>query len=131
MDLIVSISSAFSFALYFSYVIERINADEPSRRISSEDLGGRPNEQKDPQMKEVVGQLLKIADQIDNDVEFQRSVKRGYNLIFQRQWDFNTMSLLFWGIVCEIVSSSGQIVTAGVDAAVLHLKLINSVCSAH
>lgn len=61
-------------------MIERINADEPSRRVSSEDLGGRPNEQKDPQIKEVVGQLLKIADEMDNDAEFQRWVKCFYIL---------------------------------------------------
>lgn len=61
-------------------MIERINADEPSRRVSSEDLGGRPNEQKDPQTKEVVGQLLKIADEMDNDAEFQQWVKCFYIL---------------------------------------------------
>lgn len=62
----------FAFVLYFRYVIERMNADEPSQHVSSEDLGGRPNEQKDPKIKEVVGQLLKIADEMDNVVEFQR-----------------------------------------------------------
>lgn len=62
----------FAFALCSRYVIERMNADEPSQHVSSEDLGGRPNEQKDPKIKEVVGQLLKIADEIDNNVELQR-----------------------------------------------------------
>lgn len=70
----------FYFALYLRYVIAQINADEPSRGVSSEDLGGRPNEQKDPKIKEVVGQLLKIADEMDNDAEFQRSVKCFYHL---------------------------------------------------
>lgn len=58
--------------LYFRYVIERINAEEPTRHISSEDLGGRPNEQQDPQIKEVVEHLLKIADEMNRDAEFQR-----------------------------------------------------------
>lgn len=62
----------FAFVLCSRYVIERMNADEPSQHVSSEDLGGRPNEQKDPKIKEVVGQLLKIADEIDNNVELQR-----------------------------------------------------------
>lgn len=54
------------------YVIERINAEEPSRHVSSEDLGGRPNEQQDPQVKEVVEQLLKIADELNRNAELQR-----------------------------------------------------------
>ncbi|XP_070787290.1 apoptosis regulator BAX isoform X2 [Enoplosus armatus] len=58
------------------YVIERINAEEPGRRISSEDLGGRPDEQQDPQIKEVVEQLLKIADDLNRNAEFQRLVNR-------------------------------------------------------
>lgn len=70
-------------------MIERINADESSRRVSSEELGGRPNEQKDPQIKEVVGQLLKIADQIDNDAEFQQSVC--FFSPADSQCDFNTI----------------------------------------
>lgn len=62
--------------VFRGYVIERMNADEPSQHVSSEDLGGRPNEQKDPKIKEVVGQLLKIADEMDNDVEFQRLISQ-------------------------------------------------------
>lgn len=54
------------------YVIERINTEEPGRHVSSEDLGGRPNEQQDPQVKEVVEQLLKIADELNRNAELQR-----------------------------------------------------------
>lgn len=54
------------------YVIGRINAEEPTRNITSEDLGGRPNEQQDPQIKEVVEHLLKIADEMNRNAEFQR-----------------------------------------------------------
>ncbi|KAG7221787.1 hypothetical protein INR49_028861 [Caranx melampygus] len=54
------------------YVIERINTEDPARHVSSEDLGGRPDEQQDPQVKEVVEQLLKIADDLNRNVEFQR-----------------------------------------------------------
>ncbi len=54
------------------YVIERISTEEPSRHVSSEDLGGRPDEQQDPQIKEVVEHLLKIADELNRNAEFQR-----------------------------------------------------------
>ncbi|XP_044052720.1 apoptosis regulator BAX [Siniperca chuatsi] len=58
------------------YVIERINTEEPGRHVSSEDLGGRPNEQQDPQIKEVVEQLLKIAEELNRNAEFQRLVNQ-------------------------------------------------------
>lgn len=54
------------------YVIERINTEEPSRHVSSEDLGGRSNEHQDPHIKEVVEQLLKIADELNRNAELQR-----------------------------------------------------------
>lgn len=62
----------YSFTLYPRYVIERISVEEPSLHITSEELGGRPDEQRDPQIKEVVEQLLKIADDMNKSVEFQR-----------------------------------------------------------
>lgn len=58
------------------YVIERINTQDPARQVSSEDLGGRPDEQRDPQVKEVVEQLLKIADDLNRNVEFQRLINQ-------------------------------------------------------
>uniref|UniRef100_A0A3Q3X4J9 Bcl-2 Bcl-2 homology region 1-3 domain-containing protein n=1 Tax=Mola mola TaxID=94237 RepID=A0A3Q3X4J9_MOLML len=58
------------------YVIERINAEEPTRRVSSEDLGGRPNEQQDPQIKEVVEQLLKIAEELNRNAELQQLINQ-------------------------------------------------------
>lgn len=54
-----------------SYVIERMHVEQPSLHVSSEDLGGRPEEQRDPQTKEVVEQLLKIADDLNRNAEFQ------------------------------------------------------------
>ncbi|KAI9517803.1 hypothetical protein JOQ06_009017 [Pogonophryne albipinna] len=59
-----------------AYVIERINAEEPSRHVSSEHLGGRPNEQQDPHVKEVVQQLLKIADEMNRNAELQRLINQ-------------------------------------------------------
>ncbi|XP_033961741.1 apoptosis regulator BAX [Pseudochaenichthys georgianus] len=59
-----------------AYVIERINAEEPSRHVSSEHLGGRPNEQQDPHIKEVVQQLLKIADEMNRNAELQRLINQ-------------------------------------------------------
>ncbi|XP_042266187.1 apoptosis regulator BAX [Thunnus albacares] len=58
------------------YVIERINTEDPVRHVSSEDLGGRPNEQQDPQIKEVVEQLLKIADELNKNAELQRLINQ-------------------------------------------------------
>lgn len=53
-------------------MIERIHVEQPSLHISSEDLGGQPEEQSDPQTKEVVEQLLKIADDLNRNAEFQQ-----------------------------------------------------------
>ncbi|XP_068596165.1 apoptosis regulator BAX [Brachionichthys hirsutus] len=58
------------------YVIERINAEEPSRHVSSEDLGGTPSEQQDPQIREVVSHLLKIADDLNRNAELQRLISQ-------------------------------------------------------
>ncbi|XP_034536321.1 apoptosis regulator BAX [Notolabrus celidotus] len=58
------------------YVIERINTEEPGRQVSSEDLGGRSNEQQDPQVKEVVEQLLKIADELNRNAELQQLISQ-------------------------------------------------------
>lgn len=56
------------------YVIQRIHVEQPSLHVSSEDLGGRPEEQRDPQTKEVVEQLIKIAEELNRNAEFQRYV---------------------------------------------------------
>lgn len=53
------------------YVITHINTEDPSRHVTSEDLGGRPDEQQDPQIKEVVEQLRKIADELNRNAELQ------------------------------------------------------------
>ncbi|XP_072237197.1 apoptosis regulator BAX [Leuresthes tenuis] len=58
------------------YVIERINTVDPSRHVCSEDLGGRPDEQQDPQIKEVVEQLLKIAEDLNRNAELQRLINQ-------------------------------------------------------
>lgn len=58
------------------YVAERINIEEPDRHVPPELLGGRPNEQQDPQIKEVVKQLIKIADDINRNAELQRLINQ-------------------------------------------------------
>ncbi|XP_070712498.1 apoptosis regulator BAX [Pempheris klunzingeri] len=58
------------------YVIERINTEEPGRHVSSEELGGRPYEHHDPQIKEVVEQLLKIAEELNRNAELQRLINQ-------------------------------------------------------
>ncbi|XP_029353977.1 uncharacterized protein LOC115040951 isoform X2 [Echeneis naucrates] len=74
------------------YVIERINTEDPARHVSSEDLGGRPDEQHDPRVKEVVEQLLKIADDLDRNVEFQRETTTSAMPLVIREC--NTLNLL-------------------------------------
>ena len=54
------------------YVMQRIAAVDPAMQVSSEDLGGPRNEQQDPQIKEVVQQLLKIADDLNQNAELQK-----------------------------------------------------------
>lgn len=74
-SLAVIILSVHFYCILFvwpRYVIERFNAEEPTRHVSSEDLGGRPNEQQDPQIKEVVEHLLKIAEEMNRNAELQR-----------------------------------------------------------
>lgn len=43
-------------------------------RVGHEDLGGRPQDAEDPQIKEVVDQLLKIADHLNKNAELQQYV---------------------------------------------------------
>ncbi|XP_072516189.1 apoptosis regulator BAX [Salminus brasiliensis] len=54
-----------------SYVIQRISTENPGMHVRREDLGGRPDEGDDPQMKVVVDQLLKIADDLNRNAELQ------------------------------------------------------------
>ncbi|XP_051560688.1 apoptosis regulator BAX isoform X2 [Myxocyprinus asiaticus] len=63
-----------SAVLLRGYVIERANVEEPGMRVSHEDLGGRPQESDDPQIKEVVDQLLRIADDLNRNAELQHLI---------------------------------------------------------
>ncbi|XP_038825578.1 apoptosis regulator BAX isoform X1 [Salvelinus namaycush] len=56
------------------YVIERVSAENPERRLTPEDLGGRPNELEDHQVKDVVHQLLLIADDLNKNAELQHLI---------------------------------------------------------
>lgn len=58
-------------------MIESISAEDPERHVAPEDLGGRPNELQDPHIKEVVQQLLKIADELNRNTELQQ-----YGILF-------------------------------------------------
>uniref|UniRef100_A0A8C6T293 Zgc:153993 n=1 Tax=Neogobius melanostomus TaxID=47308 RepID=A0A8C6T293_9GOBI len=69
-------SILFSHVNMSRYVMERMNREHPARRISSEYLGGRPHEQDDQNIKQVVEQLLKIADEINRNAELQRLVNQ-------------------------------------------------------
>lgn len=43
-------------------------------RVSHADLGGGPQDAEDPQIKDVVDQLLKIADNLNKNAELQQYV---------------------------------------------------------
>ncbi|XP_020796276.1 apoptosis regulator BAX [Boleophthalmus pectinirostris] len=58
------------------YVLERINTGDLERHISSEDLGGRPHEQEEHNVKQVVEQLIRIADEINRNAELQRLINQ-------------------------------------------------------
>lgn len=45
---------------------------DPNLHVSPVDLGGTPNEGHDPHIKEVVDQLLKIADELNRNTELQQ-----------------------------------------------------------
>uniref|UniRef100_A0A8C6NXW4 Bcl-2 Bcl-2 homology region 1-3 domain-containing protein n=1 Tax=Nothobranchius furzeri TaxID=105023 RepID=A0A8C6NXW4_NOTFU len=59
-----------------THTLIRMNTEDPSRHVCPEDLGGRTHEQEDPQVKEVVEQLLKIADELNRNAEFQRLINQ-------------------------------------------------------
>lgn len=63
-----------SAVLLRGYVIERIQVEDPAMRVGHEDLGGRPQDAEDPQIKEVVDQLLKIADNLNKNAELQHLI---------------------------------------------------------
>ncbi|XP_026234357.1 bcl-2_like domain-containing protein [Anabas testudineus] len=58
------------------FVIERLSTDDPGQQVSPEQLGGRPNEQQDPQIKDVVDQLIKIAEELNRNAELQQLINQ-------------------------------------------------------
>ncbi|KAA0723740.1 Apoptosis regulator BAX [Triplophysa tibetana] len=56
------------------YVIERIHVEDPAMHVGHEDLGGRRQDGDDPQIKDVVDQLLKIADDLNKNAELQHLI---------------------------------------------------------
>ncbi|KAJ0002341.1 hypothetical protein NQD34_002137 [Periophthalmus magnuspinnatus] len=58
------------------YVLQRLHTEHPERHIPAEDLGGRPHELEEHNVKQVVEQLIKIADDINRNVELQRLINQ-------------------------------------------------------
>ncbi|XP_007231889.2 apoptosis regulator BAX [Astyanax mexicanus] len=56
------------------YVLRRLSTENPDVRVSRVDLGGRPDEGDDPQIKVVVEQLLRIADDLNRNTELQHLI---------------------------------------------------------
>lgn len=60
------------FVISCRYVIERISTEDPALYVSPVDLGGNAEEGNDPHVKEVVEQLIKIADELNRNTELQQ-----------------------------------------------------------
>lgn len=54
------------------YVVVRLGTDDPGQQVSTEQLGGNPNEQEDPQIKVVVAHLLRISEELNRNAELQQ-----------------------------------------------------------
>lgn len=64
-----------SAVLLRRYIIEQVTVEDPSMNVSQEDLGGGPQDRDDdPQIKDVVGQLLKIADDLNKNAELHHLI---------------------------------------------------------
>ncbi|XP_029000912.1 apoptosis regulator BAX [Betta splendens] len=61
------------------YVIERLSTEDPNQQVSTEHLGGMPNELQDPKVKKVVEQLITIADELNRNAELQRLINEVQN----------------------------------------------------
>ncbi|XP_051504117.1 apoptosis regulator BAX-like [Myxocyprinus asiaticus] len=63
-----------SAVLLRGYVIERATVEDPNMHVGHEDLGGRPQDAHDPQIKEFVDQLLRIAEDLNRNAELQHLI---------------------------------------------------------
>ncbi|MBN3308667.1 BAX regulator, partial [Amia calva] len=60
--------------VFRGYVVEAMRTDNPDVHLDSEDLGGRPQEGQDPQIKEIVQHLLVIADELNRNAELEHLI---------------------------------------------------------
>ncbi|KAG5840000.1 apoptosis regulator BAX [Anguilla rostrata] len=58
--------------VFRGYVIQSVNRDDPRMHLVPEDLGGRADEGQEPEVKEVVLRLRKIAEDLNRDAELER-----------------------------------------------------------
>lgn len=54
------------------YVMEQIHTEEPTLHVRPEDLGGTTEEVENPQIKGIVEQLLKIAEELNQSTELRQ-----------------------------------------------------------
>ncbi|XP_051996892.1 apoptosis regulator BAX-like isoform X2 [Xyrauchen texanus] len=73
-DVIDDVIVEQSAVLLRGYVIERAAVEDPNIHVGHEDLGGRPQDSYDPQIKEFVDQLLRIADDLNRNAELQHLI---------------------------------------------------------
>ncbi|XP_056134371.1 apoptosis regulator BAX [Lampris incognitus] len=113
------------------YVIRRISTEDPGRHVSPIDLGGSPNEQQDPQIKEVVEQLLKIADEMNRNAELQQLISQVQNNCAQDVFMTVARSIfadgINWGRVVALFHLAYQLIYKALTTN--HLENIRTIIS--
>ncbi|XP_006642717.1 apoptosis regulator BAX [Lepisosteus oculatus] len=62
--------------VFRGYVVEAARVDNQEFVIAPEDLGGRPNEGQDSQVKDIVRNLIEIADELNRNAELESLLSR-------------------------------------------------------
>ncbi|MGH0128695.1 UNVERIFIED_CONTAM: hypothetical protein FKN15_043738 [Acipenser sinensis] len=53
------------------YIVQAAHVDDPQVLLSQEDLGGSQSEGRDPNVKEIVRNLIQIGDELNKNAELQ------------------------------------------------------------
>ncbi|KAJ8349348.1 hypothetical protein SKAU_G00244780 [Synaphobranchus kaupii] len=82
--------------VFRGYVIESVRMEDPQMYLVPEDFGGRADEVQDPQVKEVVLHLRKIAETLNKDTELERLIDNV---------DLDSVQDVFFSVARNIFSS--------------------------
>ncbi|KAJ8252007.1 hypothetical protein COCON_G00213190 [Conger conger] len=81
--------------VFRGYVIESARIDYPEMHLGPEDIGGRADEGREPEVKEIVSHLLKIAADLNRDTELERLIN---------QVDLDSVQDVFFSVARKIFS---------------------------